>query len=76
MTKIKKEAFLQLCRKVNVNVPEETLRLAVDVAYRQISHGRWQYGNPASVFMRDRLPCIRYQEGTWWHYDVVKGLWF
>jgi hypothetical protein len=36
----------------------------------------WQEGEPVEVFKRDGLPCVKYESGSWWHYDIKKGTWF
>lgn len=36
----------------------------------------WREGEPVEVFFADGLPCVRYQSGSWWHYDTAKKVWF
>lgn len=75
--KISSTAFLRLCEKAkNRNVSDNMMNLLVDLAYRHVLREKWTHGNPCEVFMRDGLPCIRYDDGIWFHYDVVKGKWF
>lgn len=75
--KISSTAFLRLCEKAkNRNVSDNMMNLLVDLAYRHVLREKWTHGNPCEVFMRDGFPCIRYADGIWFHYDVVKGKWF
>lgn len=40
------------------------------------SFSDWKEGKPVKLFIRDGLPCVKYESGAWWHYDVTKGTWF
>lgn len=46
------------------------------VINKQKSICDWQEGEPVEVFKRDGLPCVKYESGSWWHYDVKKGTMF
>lgn len=71
------EAFRHKCRNTKVrNIDAGMLDLLSQIAYRQIKKGRWTHGNPVEIFEQDQYPCIRYQDGMAWHYDLVKGRWF
>lgn len=75
--KISSTAFLRLCEKAkNRNVSDNMMNLLVDLAYRHVLREKWTHGNPCEVFMRDGFPRIRYDDGIWFYYDVVKGKWF
>lgn len=75
--RVSKEAFCRLIAKAhNRNVPYNEVCLMCDIAHRQIVRGKWPYGNPIEIFKKDGYPCIRYAEGIWFHYDLVKGTWF
>lgn len=50
--------------------------MTIDVAFRHVTKGRWEHGYPAELYWADSLPCIRYQDGMSFHYDVIKGTWF
>ena len=78
MGKITKEAFIRLCdrRMVNRNVPLNVRSLAIDIAYRHITKGRWENGYPDELYYADGLVAIRYQNGMVFHYDLIKGTWF
>lgn len=36
----------------------------------------WMEGRPVELFRQDGLPCVRYESGAWWHYDIAAGTWF
>lgn len=36
----------------------------------------WREGEPVELFSADGLPCVRYESGAWWHYDLQHGSWF
>lgn len=36
----------------------------------------WIYGKPVAVFQSDGYPCVRYETGAWWYYDVEYGTWW
>lgn len=36
----------------------------------------WREGKPVEVFHRDGYPCVRYESGNWWHYDLKHNTWF
>jgi len=36
----------------------------------------WQEGEPVEVFMADGFPCVRYESGVWWHYDLRRQCWW
>lgn len=38
--------------------------------------GTWAEGEPLDFFEEGGLPCVRYESGAWWHYDVKKGTWY
>lgn len=38
--------------------------------------GHWREGKAVSMFYQDGLPCVKYESGSWWHYDVDAGVWF
>lgn len=40
------------------------------------THSEWHEGKPVKVFRRDGLPCVQYESGTWWHYNLKSGTWF
>ena len=37
---------------------------------------QWREGKPVKVFTQDGLPCVKYESGAWWHYDVKNGTWY
>jgi hypothetical protein len=59
----------------NVNVHEEIKKAAIRVACKQIEYGE-SHGNAIDMFYSDGCPCIRWQDGQWWHYNIVDGTWF
>lgn len=36
----------------------------------------WHEGEPIELFQCNGLPCIRYESGQWWHYDIERREWF
>lgn len=63
-------------RMKNRNVLQEDMKMAaIKLAMKQIELGE-SHGNAIEMFYADGWPCIRYQDGQWWHYNVVKGTWF
>lgn len=28
------------------------------------------------VYTRDGMPCVKYESGAWWHYDITAGTWW
>ncbi len=36
----------------------------------------WTYGKPIAVFQSDGYPCVRYETGAWWHYDLDSETWW
>lgn len=38
--------------------------------------GEWKEGRAVSAFYQDGFPCVKYESGSWWHYDVDAGTWF
>lgn len=46
------------------------------VEKHQGTFGEWREGQPVEVFMSDGFPCVKYESGSWWHYDLQKGKWF
>lgn len=74
---IKYEAFKNMCYQAQRrNIADAELNLLIQIAYRQVASGQWPHGKPLEIFVQDHHPCIRYQNGMWWHYDLVKGQWF
>lgn len=57
-----------------IEIKDKELRELVEKHQRQ--HEVWREGQPVEVFMSDGLPCVRYESGSWWHYDLKKGTWF
>lgn len=37
---------------------------------------RWPFGEPIRYFLADGLPCVAYENETWFHYDIERGVWF
>ena len=50
--------------------------LLVDTVYKQITSGTWCNGNPKRIFIADGCYCVQYQNGMWWHYDLIHKSWF
>lgn len=74
---VSKEAFHTLCVKAKIrNLKPDMVRMTVDVAYRHITRSKWTHGKPTELYIQDGYPCIRYGDGTAFHYDMVKGTWF
>lgn len=46
------------------------------VINRQIAACDWREGYPIEVFEDEGFPCVRYESGAWWHYDIAKGEWW
>lgn len=77
MSKITKAQFGRLVHQTrNKNLPPVLVEMTLDIAYKQVTSGRWTHGKPVELYMQDDIPCIRYQDGQWWHYDVVNGTWY
>lgn len=36
----------------------------------------WHEGEPTRFFIADGFPCVQYESGNWWHYDLERGTWF
>lgn len=43
---------------------------------QQISFCDWKEGEPIELFTADGFPCVRYESGVWYHYDLKKKEWF
>jgi hypothetical protein len=77
MSKITKQQFFVLGYQAeNRDLLPVLVQLVLGVAYRHISSGKWIHGKPIELYMQDDVTCIRYQDGQWWHHDVVKGEWY
>lgn len=50
--------------------------MLVDTVYKQVTSGTWSNGNPKRIFIADGCYCVQYQNGMWWHYDLINKLWF
>lgn len=53
-------------------IPKDLLALMRE----QVGKCDWREGEPIEVFEADGLPCVRYESGNWWHYDIEKQEWF
>jgi hypothetical protein len=52
----------------------DELRIVVKTHMESVS--TWKEGEPVTVFWRDGYPCVRYESGNWWHYNLKRGTWF
>jgi hypothetical protein len=52
----------------------DELRIVVKTHMKSVS--TWKEGEPVTVFWRDGYPCVRYESGNWWHYNLKRGTWF
>lgn len=43
---------------------------------RHMASCDWQEGQPVEWFQQDGCPCVRYESGAWWHYDLKRRTWF
>ncbi|MBS5582797.1 MAG: hypothetical protein KHX20_09515 [Megasphaera sp.] len=50
--------------------------MLVDTVYKQMTSGTWGNGNPKRIFRAHGYYCVQYQNGMWWHYDLINKLWF
>lgn len=51
--------------------------LLIDVAEIHIkAFGEWKEGKAVKQYMKDGLPCVEYESGQWWHYDVQSKRWY
>ncbi len=78
MSKIHIEAFGEQMKKIAEEfiIEKSAWNLLIRTAHRQVIKSRWQHGQPSQVFWQDGYPCIRYSDGMYWHYDLIKGTWF
>ena len=53
-------------------IPKDLLALM----RKQVSLCDWREGEPTRLFTADGFPCVQYESGNWWHYDVERGTWF
>lgn len=37
---------------------------------------QWNEGMAKMVYTRDGMPCVKYESGAWWHYDITAGTWW
>lgn len=74
---MKKQKMAAVFAKMkNRNVVQEDVKMeAIKLAMKQIEMGE-SHGKAVEMFYTDGWPCIRYQDGQWWHYNIVKGVWF
>lgn len=72
------DAFMHLLKKAkNWERTPENVKFPLErTAYRQVSKSHWPNGRPIEIFYRDNFYCIRWQNGTWFHYDLLRGAWF
>lgn len=61
-------------RIMGIEIKDKDLAALVERHKKQWEH--WNEGEPVEVFMADGLPCVRFESGNWWHYNVEKGTWF
>mgnify|MGYP003191776409 FL=1 len=78
MKKITKEALkAMLSKKSGWNMLNDGVKnLLLDVVLKHVTTGKWENGNPKDVFRAVGCYCVRYQNGMWWHYDLVNKTWF
>lgn len=36
----------------------------------------WQEGKPVEIFRREGIPCVKYESGRWWFYDLLTWCWW
>lgn len=36
----------------------------------------WKEGKAVEVFEDEGVPCVKYESGNWWHYDIERGRWW
>lgn len=78
MKKISKDALKHMLMEIigwHI-VPGGADDLLVDTVYKQITSGTWCNGNPKRIFIADGCYCVQYQNGMWWHYDLIHKSWF
>ena len=81
--KVKRQAFKSLaiarlyffiyCWQAFMNMDKALQEL---VERHMASFSDWKEGKPVKLFIRDGLPCVKYESGLWWHYNITKGTWF
>ncbi|MFV0616523.1 hypothetical protein ACE418_01255 [Megasphaera sp. WILCCON 0056] len=78
MKTISKDALRNMLRRKEgwVLVPDGVKDLLTDVVYKQLANGTWRNGNPETIFIANGYYCVRYQNGMWWHYDLIHKTWF
>ena len=78
MKKISKDALRIMLKKKEgwTLLPDNVKYLFLNVVHRHLTTGTWKNGKPIRIFRADGCYCIRYQNGMWWHYDLIRGTWF
>lgn len=58
----------------NVDVKGEALASLVKLHHNV--YREWREGRLVEVFFKDGFPCVKYESGKWWHYDVKRQCWW
>lgn len=78
MKKISKDALKHMLMQLVgwQMLPGGVDNMLVDTVYKQGTSGTWGNGNPKRIFIADGCYCVQYQNGMWWHYDLLHQSWF
>lgn len=60
-------------KRGKIRMIDKDLQAVIDKQQRICT---WKEGNAVEVFKRDGFPCVRYESGVWYHYNVVEQTWW
>lgn len=78
MKKISKDELKRMLMQLDGwhMLPGGVDNMLIDTVYKQMTRGTWENGNPKRIFRAHGYYCVQYQNGMWWHYDLINKLWF